>query len=92
MPLIFVEQREHLQQMIDVIFKSLAIYQYVIKEHNSTAVEEWLQCGIHGALEGAQRTQKTKGNYPELIMANMGRESCLMFLSFTQLDLMITRE
>jgi len=89
MPLVFGEQREHLSQMFYVFFKSLAVYQYVVKENNGTATEKGFQCGVHGSLEGAWGARKTKSNNSEFIVANMGGKCSLMFLSFPQPNLMI---
>jgi hypothetical protein len=50
-PLFLMLNLQDLCQMLQMFFPCLAIYQYVIKEHQHTFPEQWGQCRIHGTLE-----------------------------------------
>ena len=71
-------------QMVEMLLKRLALNEYIIKEDNSTPVEARFQSTVHGALESAERTKKSKGDDLEFIMAHMSGQRSLMLFTFMQ--------
>ena len=81
-PLIFGQQRQNQTKMIEMLLKRLAVNKDVIKENNSTPAEARPESVVHGSLESARCTKKSKGDDLEFIVAHMGGKRRLVLFTF----------
>ena len=65
-----------------MLFERLAVNKDVIKENNSTPAEARLESVVHGSLESARCTRKSKGDDLEFIVAHMSGESRFVLFTF----------
>jgi hypothetical protein len=80
LPMICGQQSEDLEQMLQMFFPRGAVDQNIIEEYNNTFAKKWLECSVHGALEGVGCSSEAECHDCKLEVAPMGLESCLVFL------------
>lgn len=81
-PLVVVQQREDLAQIMQVLGIGRAKDQNIIKEHDRTTSQEWCQCHIHRTLKHCRSSSCAERDHTKLKMASMCGERCLVFLTY----------
>ena len=73
--------------MLNVVFKSTAVYKNVVEENQSTLTQQRVESGVHGALEGIWCVGQSEGHDSKLKLTPMCLECCFMFFTGCQTNL-----
>ena len=70
-----------------MVFESTAVHKNVVEENQSTLMQQRVESGVHGALEGIWCAGQSEGHDSKLKLTPMCLESCFMFFTGSQTNL-----